>query len=95
MPVNDAPNASENPKPIEDLLDELQRESERRRTELREIAAQLPAAMSRRAILRAFAADFRHAPDKGDIVTRALRKVGRGPRAAVNAIKHTATSPHR
>jgi hypothetical protein len=58
-------------------LDSLQRASEERRAELREIAAQLPDAMSRRAILRAIARDFRHAPDKGHIAGRAIRKLGR------------------
>jgi len=92
MPANESSAPGENQKPVEELLDELQRESEQRRVELREIAAQLPAAMSRRAILRAVAADVRHAPDKRDVVTRALRKVGRGPRTALNAIRRAATS---
>lgn len=90
MPVHDASATSAKPKPVEELLDELQRESEERRIELREIAAQLPAAMSRRAILRGVAADFRHASGKRDIVTRALRKIGRAPRTALNAIKSRA-----
>ena len=62
---------------VEEQLDALQRASEERRVELREIAAQLPEAMSRRAILRAVAVDIRHAPEKGDIAGRGLRKIGR------------------
>lgn len=79
---------------VEELLDDLQRESEQRRIELREIATQLPAAMSRRAILRSVAADVRRAPNKRDMVTRAVgklgrgfRKLGRAPRKAARTIK--------
>lgn len=78
---------------VEELLDDLQRESDQRRVELREIAAQLPAAMSRRAVLRSVVVDIRRAPNKGDIVTRAVRKLGRGfrklgraPRKAAHTI---------
>ncbi len=62
---------------VEQQLDALQRASEERRAELREIVAQLPEVMSRRAILRAVAADIRHAPEKGDLADRGIRKVGR------------------
>ena len=62
---------------VDQQLDALQRASEERRAELREIAAQLPEVMSRRAILRAVAADIRHAPEKGDLAGRGIRKVGR------------------
>jgi hypothetical protein len=79
-------NLDGNTRPVEELLDELQRESELRRAELREIAAQLPAAMSRRAILRSIAADLRRAPGKSDIVTRAVRKVGRMPGKAARTV---------
>jgi hypothetical protein len=72
---------------IEERLDELQRESELRRRELREIAAQLPAGLSRRALLRSMAADFWHAPGKLDVVSRAARKAGRAPRRAFLAVR--------
>ena len=62
---------------MEQQLEVLQRASEERRAELREIAAQLPDALSRRTILRKIAGDIRHAPDKGDIAGRAARKLGR------------------
>lgn len=79
-------------KSVEDLLDDLQRESEQRRAELREITTQLPAAMSRRAILRSVAADIRRAPNKSDIVKRAVRKLGRAPRKAARIIKRIVVS---
>ena len=67
---------------VEEQLDALQRASEERRAELREIAAQLPEALSRRAVLRRIAGDLRHAPDKGDIAGRAVRKARRMVRQA-------------
>jgi hypothetical protein len=78
---------------VEERLDELQRQSEERRWELREIAAQLPAGMSRRAILWSMAADFRHAPGKGDIVVRMWRKAARAPRQAYLALRHRWRQP--
>jgi hypothetical protein len=73
---------------VEQRLDELQRESERRRQELREIAAELPAAMSRRAILRAMAADFRRAPGRGDVVRRGFAKAAKAPRQLYLKIRY-------
>jgi hypothetical protein len=67
-------------------LDRLQAESEARRAELREIAAQLPATVSRTALLRSMAVDLRHAPDKGMIARRGLRKIGRVPRRLARTI---------
>ncbi len=78
---------------VEERLDELQRQSEQRRQELREIAAQLPAGLSRRAFLRSMAADFRHAPGKGDIVVRMWRKAARAPREAYLAVRHRWRQP--
>lgn len=74
---------------VEQQLDRLQRQSEERRQELREIAAQLPATMSRRAITRSVAADLRRAPNKGDIVTRAVRKLARAPHRTFLALRHS------
>ena len=62
---------------LEEQLDALRRASEERRAELREIAAQLPEAMSRRVLLRKLAGDIRHAPAKGEMAKRAVRKLGR------------------
>ena len=72
---------------IEEQLDELQRQSERRRQELRAIAAQLPAAVSRRAVLRAMAVDFRYAPGKADVFRRGLLKLARAPGVAYRRIR--------
>lgn len=87
MSGTDLPSLTDTDVSVQARLDELQRESERRRVELREIAAQLPAAMSRRAILRSVAADIRRAPNKGEIVKRGLRKLGRAPRKAARTLK--------
>jgi hypothetical protein len=75
--------------PVERQLDRLQRESQERRQELRRIAAQLPATMSRRAIIRSVAADLRGAPNKGDVVARAVRKLARAPRRAFRGMRHS------
>jgi hypothetical protein len=69
-------------------LDELEAESHARRDELREIAAQLPAALSRKALARAVVADLRHSPNKGEIAWRAIKKLVRTPsRAAQRALR--------
>lgn len=68
------------------LLDQLHAESVARRAELREIAEQLPATLSRRALLKSMLVDVRHAPRKGAIVKRAVRKMARAPRAAARRI---------
>ncbi len=71
---------------IEERLDELQRESEQRRQELREIAAELPAALSRRQLLRAIVVDIRQAPARGSIASRAVTKAARAPRKLYRSI---------
>ena len=68
------------------LLDQLHAESVARRAELRAIAEQLPATLSRRALLKSMLVDVRHAPRKGAIVKRAVRKMARAPRAAARRI---------
>ena len=72
---------------VEAQLDELQRQSEARYQELQAIAAQLPAAMSRRAVLRTMAIDFRYAPGKTDVLPRALLKLARLPREAYRRVR--------
>jgi hypothetical protein len=67
-------------------LARLEAESEARRNELRAIAAQLPAALSRRALLRSMATDLRTAPNKPEIAWRLVRKLVRAPRAAVRRL---------
>jgi hypothetical protein len=73
---------------IRERLDELQRESERRRQVLRELAAQLPAGVSRRAILRAVAADLAGAARNGAVVRRALGKAARTPAEAYRVVRY-------
>ena len=80
---------------VEEQLDALQRASEERRAELREMAAQLPEVLSRRAILRRIAGDVRHAPAKGDIAMRALRKAGRMIRHAGRSAVRLVVRPRR
>lgn len=64
---------------IEDRLDELQRESQERRVELRELAARLPVATSRRAYLTAMFRSVGDAPDKGTVAKRVGLKILRAP----------------
>lgn len=70
------------PTEIEARLDALERASDERRAELRAVLDDLPAALSRRALVAAVISDARSAPDKGAIVTRGLRKIARMPGAA-------------
>jgi len=67
----------------EAAIDALRHEAIGRRAEVRRLAEQLPAAMSRRVVLRSMAADVAHHPDKIGAAKRLLHKLGRGPRKAV------------
>jgi hypothetical protein len=64
---------------VEAELDRLRQESVRRQEELRVIAARLPAALSRRTVLRQMVADVVHAPDRGRVARRVVLKVLRTP----------------
>jgi hypothetical protein len=64
---------------LEARLDELQRESEERRAELRALAAQLPVVTSRRALVRSMVGSIVHAPDKPLVAKRVVLKVLRTP----------------
>ena len=75
------------PEPSPAALNDLQRESQARQAELRAIAAQLPATVSRTATLKAAIHDLRRAPDKGMIVTRGFRKVLRIPHGIVRRLR--------
>ncbi len=68
-------------------LSELEAQSDARRRELRALAEQVPAAISRRALLRAAVADLRDAPNKGEIASRGARKLGRAPIAAARRVR--------
>ena len=67
---------------IEERLTALEAASDQRRADLRAVLDDLPAALSRRTLVSAVITDARTAPDKGAIVTRGLRKLGRMPAAA-------------
>ena len=64
---------------VEAILDELQRESLERRAELRALAAQLPEATSRRALITSMFASVAAAPDKPTVAKRVLLKSLRTP----------------
>ena len=64
---------------IEARLDELQREAETRRAELKELAAALPEATSRRAYLGAMVRGIADAPDKPMVAKRVVLKALRAP----------------
>jgi cell division septum initiation protein DivIVA len=66
----------------EQAIAELRESSAARRAEVRSLAEQLPAAVSRRVILRSMVADVVRHPDKVGAVQRALHKLGRAPRKA-------------
>ena len=71
---------------IADRLTELEHASDQRRAELRALIDELPATVSRRALLTAAARDLRHAPNKGEIARHGLRKVLRAPAALVRRV---------
>lgn len=68
---------------IEQRLAELESASDARRAELRAVLDDLPAALSRRALVKAAATDLRDAPEKTDVVLRGLKKIVRTVTAAV------------
>jgi hypothetical protein len=68
-------------------LDMIEAESNVRRDELRRIAAELPATVSRRALVRAMVTDFRAAPNKGMIARRGLSKLLRAPLHAAKRVQ--------
>ena len=68
-------------------LAQIEAEANARRDELRRIAAALPAAISRRSMLRSLGGDLLHAPNKGDIIRRAVAKLGRAPAAAIKRLR--------
>jgi hypothetical protein len=67
---------------VDRLLTDLQRASEERTAELKAIAAQLPALVGRRAMIRALLGDLRANPNKAEIARRGLAKVAATPRRA-------------
>lgn len=79
MSHDDWPGSVDEPTDIGGRLDALERESQERRAELRRLAADLPAATSRRAYLSAMLRGVAGAPDKPTFAKRVLLKVVRTP----------------
>ncbi len=72
---------------IAQRLDELERESQERRAELRALAAELPAATSRRAYLRSMVTGVLDAPDKPQVAKRVVLKIARTPVDLVRRVR--------
>lgn len=72
---------------IEARLEELQRESEARRRELRDIAAALPQATSRRLLVKAMTRDLLTAPDRVSVAKRGVLKLLRTPTDAYHRLR--------
>jgi hypothetical protein len=64
---------------IEEQLDRLQRESELRQAELKQLAAALPEATSRRALVTSMFSSIANAPNKPLVLKRTILKVLRTP----------------
>lgn len=73
---------------IERQLDELQRESDARRSELRSLAEQLPQATSRRAVIRSMFSSVVHAPDRPLVIKRVVLKIARTPADLVRRVRN-------
>ncbi|MEO7371942.1 MAG: hypothetical protein ABI949_01875 [Ilumatobacteraceae bacterium] len=67
-------------------IDELRAESLQRRQEVRQLVADLPTVVSRRAVVRQMVTEGANHPDKAGVVGRAVRKLGRAPRKAIRSI---------
>ena len=67
-------------------IDELRAEALQRRTEVRQLVADLPNVVSRRAVVREMVREGAQHPDKPGVIGRGLRKIGRGPRKAFRLI---------
>lgn len=74
---------------VEQRLAELEAASDARRAELRSVLDDLPAALSRRTLVRAAATDLRHAPAKADGMRRGMKKVVRSIKAAIGRAAST------
>ena len=70
----------------EQVIEELRAQALQRRAEVRALAEALPKAMSRHALVRGMLHDVRHHPDKGGVLKRGVRKLGRAPRKAARII---------
>lgn len=71
---------------VEDRLAELEAASDARRAELRAVLDDLPAALSRRTLVRTAAADLRRAPGKADVARRGATKAVRAVKGLVQRL---------
>lgn len=78
---------------IESRLAALEQASADRTAELRALAEQVPAAVSRRALLAGAASDLRAAPNKGEILRRGVRKLVWTPLAVARRLKRRVAGP--
>lgn len=76
------------------LLD-LQRQSEQRTAELKALAAQMPAMLGRRAMLRTLVGDGVANTNKRELVRRGSNKVRRLPMQLIHAARHRSRPPSR
>jgi uncharacterized coiled-coil DUF342 family protein len=67
-------------------IDELRAEALQRRNEVRQLVADLPTVVSRRAVVREMVREGANHPDKTGVIGRALRKIARAPRKAFRLI---------
>ena len=67
-------------------IDELRADALQRRDEVRQLVADLPTVISRRAVVREMVREGVNHPDKPGVFGRGLRKIGRGPRKAIRLI---------
>lgn len=86
----DERSSTADPASIEAQLTELYRHSEARTAELKEIAAQLPAVVGRRAMIRALVGDAASG-DKKEMARRGWGRLRRLPRQVGNAAAHRLT----
>ena len=73
----------------ERALGELKIEALERRAEVRSLAEELPAALSRRTVVSCLPQDLVHHPDKPGVVKRAVAKLGRAPRKLARMVHLT------
>jgi uncharacterized small protein (DUF1192 family) len=78
-----------------DEIEQLRHEALARRAEVRSLAEALPAAMSRHALVTGMLRDVRHHPDKGGVLRRSIRKLGRAPRKAARLVQQRVRPPAR
>jgi chromosome segregation ATPase len=71
---------------VQTEIDELRADAQQRRAEVRQLVADLPTVVSRKAVVREMLREGASHPDKSGVFGRALRKIGRGPRKIVRLI---------